>query len=424
MKVVHINTYDQGGAAIAAIRLHKGLLAEGVDSHFYTLHKTRNDIPNHHKHNSTLNTLPDTSLTFSNYLKAKLSTSYKVYFKENEYRKKLYREAKKHNLEMISFPNTPYLVHKDEILQEADIVHLHWVSDFIDYPSFFRKIKQPIFWTFHDENPYKGIFHYSADEKTAHAVSECLKEIDKKAQEIKKEAIRQNCINMTIVSPSKWLGEAAVESSFYERAHINQIPYGIDTSTFRQIPQKEARSVLGLPQTKKIFLFVGQSVDNYRKGFDLLLDAIEGLDLTDIMLCAAGSASADSKNNKINYLGSFNDERLLALAYNAADLFILPSREDNLPNTMLESLCCGTPVICFPTGGMEEEIESGENGIVAKSVNGISLKECILVFLANQNIYNREAIAAQSSHKFVLKKQAEKYHKLYDKSVESGKLLV
>jgi glycosyltransferase involved in cell wall biosynthesis len=193
--------------------------------------------------------------------------------------------------------------------------------------------------------------------------------------------------------------------------HI-QIANGIDSEVFNILDKKSVRDSLGLPLDKSIFLFVSESLDNKRKQFNVLLDAFSQMKRTDSMLVAVGVIPSDRKSN-IHYIGTVKDETKMVELYNAADAFILPSAEDNLPNVMLESLMCGTPVIATPVGGMNEVIEHGVNGYLASEDNAIALKKVLDYFLDTQHTFDREVIRKVAIEKFELKQQAEAYKNLY-----------
>ena len=171
-----------------------------------------------------------------------------------------------------------------------------------------------------------------------------------------------------------------------------------------------------LPLDKKILLFVSDTIENTRKGFDLLLDAIKMCNSNNVHLCAIGKKSdkIDYPEN-ISFIGKIKDEKLLALAYSAADAFDLPSIEDNLPNVMLESLACGIPVISFPVGGMKEIIETGINGIISKEISARSLADSIQSFVHDELTFSPESIRQSAMRNFDPEAQTFRYLKLYHK---------
>jgi glycosyltransferase involved in cell wall biosynthesis len=414
MKVVHINTLDYGGAAIAAVRIHNAMLESGIDSSFLSLKKTIPNIINHVILPDYLNkTATNQTVSLKNYLKIKFNKDYKNYLKELNKKRVLKNLANKTNREVISFPQTEFdLLHLVSEIQQADIIHLHWVADFVDYPSFFRNLSKPIVWTLHDENPFRGIFHYAGDEETNSEAA--LKTADTQAYKLKKEAL-QSAFKLHIITPSSWLANLSSNQEVFRKSQVTAVANGLDTTIFKIFNKEFARKVFNLPTDKKIALFVADSLSNRRKGFDLLIGALQKLEgKKDILLVAIGNVPAYERQENVRYIGSISDERVMALAYSAVDVFILPSREDNLPNTMIESLSCGTPIIGFPIGGIKETIQNEFNGYLCPELSIEALKDTIEIFFKNSSSFNSEKISADAHAKFDNKKQAAKYTEIYN----------
>lgn len=372
MKVLHINTSTSGGAAIAAIRLHKGLFEKGVDSHILTLNNTQTFIPNHYVFNGNIkNEKPSYPLlTLRNWLKEKF---YKEYENKNkEYLKKIkFRNDVSipkfnngiQNFGLFSFPDSNYDITETQIYKEADIIHLHWVAGFLDYKSFFKKNKKPIIWTMHDANPFLGGFHHK-DDSMRNVISHSL--LENEIIELKKE-IYTGIKNMKIISPSFWLAKDAKDSNVFSDKEILTIRNGIDFSIFRNRGKEISRSILNLPLDKRIFLLASSDLSDYRKGIDLVVPIIMSDEFQNDIFLLAGNNFNDNKFPNVIALGGIHDEILMSIVYSASDFFILPSRLDNLPNTMLESIACETPVIGFDIGDNREFIS--KQGIVVKDTN-------------------------------------------------------
>lgn len=371
MKILHVNTSTTGGAGIAARRIHEGMFNEGLDSHLLTLNNSSTTIPNHHVYNGPIKKLkPDyPSLTLINWFKERFFKSYSkslsVYNKEinqkNAFKTPSFIENK-NSFELFSFPDLIYDITETQIYKEVDVIHLHWVSDFLDYESFFSKNKKPVVWTLHDENPYLGGFHYEGDlirnSETHGAINE----------EIRKKKINwiQNAkFAIKIVSPSYWLAEKARFSDVFKGKEVLTIRNGIDLTIFKKRDQNFCRDVFNLPYNKRIFLVASADLKNHRKGIDLILPILESEEFNNDLFVLVGSNFKEYTFNNVLALGNIHDEQLMALVYSAVDAFILPSREDNLPNTMLESIACGTPVLAFDIGDNIDFI--GINGIVVEN---------------------------------------------------------
>lgn len=163
-------------------------------------------------------------------------------------------------------------------------------------------------------------------------------------------------------------------------------------------------------------LFVSVSVTNIRKGYFLLKKALEIINRNDIILCATGGKSDILINSEnLIELGNIYDEKLMSVIYSAADVFIIPSLMDNLPNTVIESLLCGTPVIGFPVGGLTDLIQDGENGFLTKKIGIHELVETIEKFLLNPKVFDSISIRRNAVKLYDIKVQSENYINLYHK---------
>ncbi|MFM6308601.1 MAG: glycosyltransferase, partial [Dolichospermum sp.] len=174
---------------------------------------------------------------------------------------------------------------------------------------------------------------------------------------------------------SHWLADYARKSSLFQNLRIEVIANGLDAQVYKPIDQKIARNLLNLPLDRKLVLFGAiKSTSDRRKGFHLLEPALRKLSedknhKNDVELVIFGASPPSEVPNlglPIHYLGRLNDDIALALLYSAVDVFIAPSVQDNLPNTVMESLACGTPCIAFDIGGMSDMIEHQQNGYLAK----------------------------------------------------------
>lgn len=403
MKVVHLFTYMGGGAGRAAIRLHSALKDRDVESRCLFLEKGEetNDVYRFVKR----------IYIFQLALRVLKKMGIPIGIEQsNDYRIRKY----KRKFELFSFAKTQYTrLFENKLINECDIVHMHFVSNFVDYGTFFKAIKKPIVWTLHDMNPFQGGFHYKNDEIK---FAEKLNGLDEQQYQLKAKALKSlDNESLTVVGPSKWIMNNSKQSKLLGRFKHAHIPNGIDTSIFKIRNKKECRIDLGILSEKSIILFVAESVSNHRKGFDRILDLVEDKRLRDAYLfVAVGDVRSSDQNDAILYLGSINDEYKMSLAYNAASIFLLPSREDNLPNTMIESLCCGTPVVSYAVGGISETIHDGENGFLCKDNTVEALLQVLTNnCLENDHKWNNLAIAKNAQEKYSSNIQAEKYLELY-----------
>ncbi len=408
MKILHISTSDSGGAANAGIRLHQGLLNARIDSKVLVFLKKKNVEGVYQFYENK----------HSNFVLDKYRF-FKFAFYEGINRLHLLGRDK--SFEIFTSPVSLIDIINHPLVQEADIIHLHWIAYFLDYPSFFKKLKnKKIVWTLHDMNPFTGGCHHAREctnyKKDCSNCPQLKGSISQnyanKNFNIKKNALSEiNSIN--IVTPSNWLLEKSKSSSLFSKYHHKHIFNGINTEQFKLLDNNKAKRELGLPIDKTNFLFVSDLVENKEKGFDLLYKAINQINADNFILSVVGKTKLDLKNKKINYIGYVKGLDKMNLVYSAADAFVIPSLEDNLPNTVIESLLCGTPVIGFPTGGIPEMIIHQENGLIVEDKSSEALTSAISDFLLMEKNFDREEIRNNAIEKYSLDNQVKKYIEVY-----------
>ena len=294
---------------------------------------------------------------------------------------------------------------------------MHWVADFINYSTFFKTIDKAIVWTLHDENPYTGGCHFSfdCDKFINHNCKECPqlrgienKNLSEEILNIKIRTLENKKIN--IVCPSTWILKEAQKSIVFKNKKHLLIPYSVDNSIFKPYEKSKVRAELNLPFDKKLILFVADSIDNYRKGVKYIIKASEQFD--DSYRFVLVGKGRFEKNNFIN-LDFVDNEQKMAKIYSAVDLFVIPSLADNLPNTVLESLFCGTPTVGFNVGGISDMIIEGENGFLCNEVNALELEKTIKKALNFS--FNKQKIVSNIVEKYNEKKQVDNYIELYNK---------
>lgn len=361
MKIVHVNTYDQGGAFNAAYRLHRGLVSMGYNSHFLCL-------------TSVLENRYDDIVYFIDTLSGmpKIISSLKYRWFSHTLPQK-----PRDFPGMVSYDKSAYIVNCHPIFKDADVIHLHWVSKFIHYNTFFRKVNSKLFWTLHDMNPFMGIFHYSTEAKQ---VLPKWLNLDLSVKKRKQKYLSAKGI--TVIGPSKWILSECMNSGIFKKANFFNIPYGLRVSDL--IPNKELlRNKLGLPTEKKIILCVCESTKLPRKGFDYFKEVINLLLVqnSNIHIVIVGGVSGECNMEGISYTGYIKDFDLLSQYYQASDLFVIPSVEDNLPNTLLEAIAHGLPAVGFNIGGVPDLIIDGRNGFIAYELSPRSLFSKIMEIL-------------------------------------------
>lgn len=310
------------------------------------------------------------------------------------------------------------------------ILNLHWVCDgFLSIESL-AKFKLPIVWTLHDMWPFTGGCHYNQScDRYTESCGQCPQLSSSRSKDLshwvwsRKMKSWQN-LNCTIVTPSRWLAECARSSSLFSKFRVETIPYGLDLERFRPSERRYARWWLSLPKDKHLILFTSiQATTDRRKGFHFLQDILKTLRLSfsrnDIELIIVGASEPDTPLDlgfETHYLGTLKDDISLALVYGAADVFVAPSVQDNLPNTVLESIACGTPCVAFNVGGMPDLIEHQHNGYLAEPYEIQDFVNGIKWILEDKDRHHKLCLKARdkAETEFGLLLQAQRYKQLFE----------
>jgi glycosyltransferase involved in cell wall biosynthesis len=399
IKILHISTHSSGGAGIAAYRLHLALSGiNNVQSKFL-----QREIP---YYNSPYHTgITATKHSLYHRIMNKIGLPTLEWHKNNN----LINKLPNGSYEKISFPCNDFKVEEHAWVKEADIIHLHWISDFVNYPTFFEAIKNKrVVWTLHDMNSFKGLFHYEEDERINR---DFFFVEDQKIKALKKDAILK-LNNLTLVSPSRWMAKKANESDLFKYHKIHIIPYSLTDDWFEPIDRYDCRQHLNseLP----VLLFVAADIDVTRKGIHLFKDAVRMLPENSVQILIVGNKDFDFPNQKTIKLGFISNETELRKIYASADFFVLPSQEDNLPNVMLEAFAQGLPIVSYKNGGMVEYIKDGKTGYIADELNTEELGKAISSMIEALPKINRSDIQELAKDNFNQELQASSYIKLYN----------
>lgn len=417
MKVLILSTRDiAGGAAKAAYRLHQGLLQENVNSQMLVQNKASGDAtviaPQSKVQRGIAAARPALNVLPFNLYRDR-DTTISIYSAQ-------------------WLPNN--LVAKIESIK-PDIINLHWICGGYVPIEALAKIKQPLVWTFHDMWGFTGGCHYSGKcDRFTQSCGVCPQlgsnfDWDLSRWVWQRKAKAWQNLDLTIVTPSHWLAEVTKSSSLFKDFPVTVIGNGIDPQLYQPHEKHLARKILQLPTDKKIILFGAlSSTQDKRKGFDLLLSGLkhlQQLESTEEVELVIFGASAPVKpidfGFKAHYIGKLSDDIALSLLYAAADVFVAPSIQDNLPNTILEALFCGTPCAAFAIGGIPDLIEHQQTGYLAQPLMAEDLAQGIHWIL--QDSTRSQQLASNSRKKavtqFDLSRQTQKYlrvfHDLYSK---------
>jgi len=413
MKILHLNTHDiSGGAARAAYRIHKGLQGIGINSKMLVQIKLSDD-------KTVIGPGTKVKGGFA-LLRTTFDSTFRLFFSGGA--KAFFSPA------WFPFSGIPSQIQSIS----PDIVHLHWICGGMLPIEDFKRINKPMIWTLHDMWAFTGGCHHSDGcEYFRQTCGNCPQLNRNRKNDLSQSVLRRKKnawrgLNLTLVTPSNWLAKCAKESSLFGKHRIDVIHNGLDLNLFKPINKTTARQIWNLPINKKLILFGAmRATSDNKKGFDQLYEATKQLsaqwsDKVELFVFGA----SEPKNPPdfglpVHYLGYLNDEVSLVLLYSAADTMVLPSRQDNLPNTVVESLACGTPVVAFDIGGIPDMIDHQINGYLAKPFDTSDLAAGIVWVLSDENRY--EALCVKAREKavacFDVEKVAKQYAELYESIV-------
>jgi glycosyltransferase involved in cell wall biosynthesis len=299
------------------------------------------------------------------------------------------------------------------------------------------RLPRPLVWTLHDMWAFTGGCHY--DGSCGRYVESCgvcprlsssrQNDLSRWVWRRKRRAWKE--LDLTVVCPSRWLADCARHSSLLAGRRVEVIPYGLDLGRFRPLERRQAREWLGLEREKRLVLFSAiKARQNIHKGYQVFRQALQvladkgwGEKLEAVVLGSAAPDGAPDLPLRTHYLGHFQDEVSLALVYAAADAFVLASQQDNLPNTLLESLACGTPCVAFDVGGVPEAVEHQATGFLAHAGDAQALARGVEWVLEDEGRWQRlcQASRIKAEREFDEASQAGRYLSLYEELVEESK---
>lgn len=411
MRVLHLSTLDlRGGAARSAWRLHQGLLDAGTDSRMLVRTKLSDAASVSATDDGTLATWHEQMLTpwLHQHLPqdAPWFTSGAV------------------TQDITSHP----------WVREADVLHLHWTAEWLGAEVIGRltSLGKPLFWTFHDlwavtcGNHYAGSNEPGDDAwQTGGGLPEAIGGLGQR--EFARKHSQLASLSIRVIAPSRWIGRMSQGSAVGAAWPVEVVPYGIETRVFQPSSAAQARLRWNLPADKLLLLFGCTAINERRKGFHLLVEALRtaSVDTNQVALVLFGADQPDLSTLPIptHHVGSITSEADMASLYATADAYLCPTLEDNLPNTVLEALACGVPVIGFATGGVPDMVQDGENGLLAPCGDAPALAACLTRFATDATLRKRLQATALNADKtgFTLQTQAQRCLALYQQALAAPK---
>ena len=406
------------GADRAAYRLHIGLQEIGVDSKMLVQNKLSGD-------NNTLE-----------FIRGNLSRKL-LNFREtfDAWPVKLYRDRAPGMFWPGWLPDSM----KPKVAEmEPEVINLHWICRGYLQVESLAKFNKPLVWTFHDMWGFTGGCNYSEDcDRYTVSCGNCPqlgsnRDYDLSRWVWQRKAKAWKNLNLAIVTPSNWMAELARASSLFKEGRVEVIPNGLNLEKYQPFDRATARTLLKLPQDKQLVMFGAVSAtSDRRKGFHLLQPALQSLSQSGwhdkIELVVFGSSRPSNPPElgfNSRYLGRLGDDISLALVYAAADVFVAPSVQDNLPNTIMEAIACGTPCVAFKIGGMPDLIEHQQNGYLAPAYEIEELGRGIAWVLENKERHQKLCDRAREKAKqeFSQTLMARRYLSLFAELVAGNKV--
>lgn len=416
MKVALISTTDiDGGAARATYRLHLGLQQLGVES---SLVVRGQRSPDPHVYAT------DMAYTEQYVRRMGLASIQSVFIDRD-------RSDLTNTLFSLPYPGVD-LSQFPPVL-EADVIHWHWMSRFQSITTLQKLLQlgKPVVWTLHDCSAFTGGCHYPAGcDRYQTTCSNCPQLADNPVDlpaHLLQDKLALLQAPITVVTPSQWLADCARQSAIFRHQRVEVIPYGLETDVFRPWHKGEAKRSLGLEEGAIALLIGANDGNEQRKGFLPLFKALQqcltnpefeslvAAEKVTLLCFGAPSSELESLPIPVRSFGNIDSDETLSQVYSAADLFILPSLEDNLPNTMLESMACGTPVVAFASGGIPDAVLDGKTGRLVPPGDLEALAAAIVALMAAPEQRQTLGAAARQSIEvnYPLTLQAERYRALY-----------
>lgn len=415
MRVLIVNTSERiGGAAIAASRLVEALKNNGIKAKMLVREKQTDRL--------SVIELKKNWWRMWQFIWERI-----LIWKENQF--------KKHNLFAVDIANTGTDITAIPEFQAADIIHLHWINQGMLSLNDIQKILQsgkPVVWTMHDMWPCTGICHHARECDKYH--QEChhcpyiykgggKKDLSNQVFKKKKEIYQ--LAPVTFVTCSRWLKERASQSALLNGHTIVDIPNPINTGLFKPQNALVARNRMGLPTDKKLILFGSVNVTDKRKGIDYFIESCKLLaemhpELKEELGVVVYGKNSEQLKPLIPFqvfpLDFINNEKDLVNIYNAVDLYVTPSLEENLPTTIMEAMACGIPCVGFNVGGIPEMIDHLHNGYVAEYKSAEDLANGV-IWTLNESEYRTlsEEACRKAASNYSESTIAKKYIDIYNK---------
>lgn len=386
IKVNHYSADKIGGAARAATRLHRALRENrGIDSRMIVLEKSNDDHTIHQLNNGRAGHLCNAFYAAVDGIPRRITRSTDEVPRSAAWSSRL--TAKKMNS------------------SSCDVTHLHWINGGLLSIEQIGKLTKPLVWTLHDMWAFCGSEHLATDSETARwrtGYRERRKnshfDLDRWAWKRKKKSWTRP---MQIVAPSQWLADCVRQSELMSSYPIHVIPNPLDTNSYKPMNKLAARGLLNLPRDRDLILFgaINGTKLPY-KGWDLLLPALQEVgqlwpDADAVVFGQGRPQSPPWLPFNVHWMGHVYDDFTLAALYSAADVLVVPSRQEAFGQTGSEAQACGCPVVGFDATGIRDVVSNGISGLLVKPYDASALAQAILKLLGNKSLREQFSLAAR-----------------------------
>ncbi len=418
MRVLLVNTSELiGGAAIAASRLLHALNGHGVEATMLVRDKQTD--------NPRVLTLPHELRQRARFLAERADIC-------------LRNGLSKHNLFAIDTGRFGADITRLPAFERADIIHLHWVNQgLLSLGGLERVLRsgKRVVWTMHDMWPFTGICHQAGDcRKWLEGCGDCpllnkpgRKDLSRQVFHRKAKVYGRH--ELTFAGCSDWLSGLARSAPLLAGQRVESVPNPLDVAFYKPADKQAVRRKLGLPEEKKLQLFVAYKVTDPNKGIGYLREAVAQLCANrpewrdDLELVAVGREAEMLRHTMavpVHAVTYVQDQGLMADYYRAADVLAMPTLMDNLPNTIAEAMACGTPCVGFRIGGLPQMIDNGENGFLAAYKNASDFSRCLERLLASSSP-ERFSVAARHKAVNTYSEQAvsERFASIYEQVLQN-----
>jgi glycosyltransferase involved in cell wall biosynthesis len=413
MKILHLSTYDRfGGACIAGYRQHAALVRQGVDSKMLVRYKVTND-PN------------VVSFSLPSYPSARVDRfSRRNWIQLQRWktgiRGEMFDDRSEHH------------GHELGAITKSDVLNIQFAWEFLDYPKFFNSIppSKPVVITMHEMSHFTGGCSYASGCTHFHqSCGQCPKIVRKGERDYSNQGwIRRKASyglkahgKLHFVADSHWLADEAKRSGLLSDLPVSVIHYCIDTNIFHPLDRTFARSVLGIPVDASVVSFAAASVNDSRKGMNHLTEALMGMKEKPFLLTWGRNYPAALESLAHLHLGNLDSEHMMALAYNASDVFVMPSLEEAFGQTALEAIACGTPVAAFSAGGIVDTVRHETTGLLSEVGNSDHLRASITRLLNEKTLWQNcsDHGIRIARNEFSMELNAKRYIDLYQSMIEN-----